>query len=173
MQERYENVSILGLSICSLIQFHKLARFLFFSPQIFFDGISKLVCTYNSDFDRHVKENIAKEVTNERLDISEKELSDIVSNIDLIESRHSSRQCNGDVGGDAAKSMLDNMDMPVADICFIIRNYITNKNVEKKAQSRRHAIEAEWRYLALILDRVFMVVYLTVVIVSVILLFPR
>ena len=102
----------------------------------------------------------------------EKELSDIMPAIDTVETKYDTNKCNGDIGDSICRT-LDNIDRPINELCTMIRNYMTKKHEEERKEQMRHAIEVEWKYLGVVLDRVFMIIYLTVVVASVAILFPK
>ena len=102
----------------------------------------------------------------------ENELSDITTALESVESKYDSNRCNGDLG-DSVSRTLESIDRPISELCTMIRNYMSKKHEEEKRAQIRSAIESEWKYLGVILDRTFMITYLTVVVVSVAMLFPR
>ena len=101
----------------------------------------------------------------------EKELSEIIAAIETAETKYDSK-CNGDIGDNICRT-LDNIDRPISELCAMIKNYMAKKHEEERKAQVRHAMEVEWKYLGMVLDRVFMIVYLTVVIASVAVLFPK
>ena len=102
----------------------------------------------------------------------EKELSEIIAAIGTAETKYDTSKCNGDIGESICRT-LDNIDRPISELCAMIKNYMTKKHEEERKAQVRHAIEVEWKYLGIVLDRVFMIVYLTVVVVSVAVMFPK
>ena len=114
----------------------------------------------------------------------ENETLDITTAFETVESKVDSNRCNGDIGVggrvgggvggvDSVSRTMENIDRPIAELCAVIRKYMCKKQEEERRAQIRSAIEAEWRYLGVILDRTFMVTYLTVVVLSVVILFPR
>ena len=79
----------------------------------------------------------------------------------------------GGGGLDNVSRTIENIDRPIMELCAVIRKYMYKKHEEERRAQVRSAVEAEWKYLGVILDRTFMVTYLTVVVISVVILFPR
>ena len=111
----------------------------------------------------------------------ENEPLDVTTTFETVESKCNSNRCNGDIGVgvglgggvDSVSRTMENIDRPIAELCAVIRKYMCKKQEEERRAQIRSAIEAEWRYLGVILDRTFLVTYLTVVVLSVVILFPR
>lgn len=130
------------------------------------------MCTHNSDLDRHVKKNLSLTSDATAQLQNDTELY-VAAATETIQSSRSGIVCNGDVTDAIGSGSVENMCRPISDLCKMITRVLLAKQHEDQVLQKRLAIEAEWRYLALILDRMFMILYLTVVVVSVALLFPK
>ena len=116
--------------------------------QIFFGGIGRFVCTYNSDFDRHVKINMSRQLdflshhqqqqhNHHRHRHHENEPSDITTVFETVERKCDSNRCNGDIMGggggvDNVSRTIENIDRPIAELCAVIRKYICKKHEDER-----------------------------------------
>ena len=54
-----------------------------------------------------------------------------------------------------------------------MRGYMNEKSDDSVRTSRSKYINEEWKFVALVLDRVFLVIYIVVIVISLVFLFPR
>ena len=68
---------------------------------------------------------------------------------------------------------LVNMYKTITMLCQTLDKYITSKEEEGGKDYDRKLITEEWRCVAAILDRLFLILYLVIILISLILLFPK
>ena len=66
-----------------------------------------------------------------------------------------------------------NIEEQLVSIHRLINNVVRHQKDKERTARFREKIEHEWRFLAVILDRLFFITYLLVIVVSLVLLFPR
>ena len=69
-------------------------------------------------------------------------------------------------------NILENIDLPIALLCKHLEDYVSKDNEKDRQLAQRYALMAEWKYLALILDRIFLAVYLFVLFILLAIVFP-
>lgn len=68
---------------------------------------------------------------------------------------------------------LVNMYKTITMLCQTLDKYITSKGEEETKDYGTRLITEEWRCVAAILDRIFLILYLVIIIISIVLLFPK
>ena len=58
-------------------------------------------------------------------------------------------------------------------LCKTLSKFLETKQEQEKHEQEKSAIIEEWRHLAAILDRIFLLSYLVVILISLIILFPK
>ena len=74
---------------------------------------------------------------------------------------------NGTVG------TLSSIDKRIRSLTEIITNVIISRNASDAQEILAKDIEREWRHLAMVLDRLFFFCYLIIIVISLVIFFPR
>ena len=77
------------------------------------------------------------------------------------------------VNNGSGRGQLENWQATITGVCRTLTDYINMKNQEDALRKEKQAILEEWRYLAAILDRIFLLLYLIVILTSLAFLFPK
>ncbi len=95
-------------------------------------------------------------------DAEETRLLDLVSSMELDSVNKTTAQDN-----DCTRNK------PFLDLCSVLKEYLTHKLKEDLYKWRRKMVELEWTFLARLLDRLFLILYLISIILSLVFLFPH
>ncbi len=68
---------------------------------------------------------------------------------------------------------LGNIEHRILAVYDLLNNILRVRNDREVREILQREIEMEWRHMALILDRLFFVVYIVIIVGSLLLLFPR
>lgn len=97
--------------------------------------------------------------------------------LDRLKHREENSRCPSDISDEGKLNgtvgMLGNIDKRLTELTEILVNVIRNRNEKEKEEKKRHDIETEWRHLAMVLDRLFFICYLIVIVLSLVIFFPR
>ena len=73
----------------------------------------------------------------------------------------------------SARAQSETWQATITGLCRTLTDYINMKSREESMRKEKQAILDEWRHLAAILDRIFLLAYLIVILTSLALLFPK
>ena len=131
--------------------------------QIFFLGCAKVVCTSNSEIHKKVEEDLRAILSEDQLlEETELHLKDIMTSVHRSDSSVS-----------CIPHIMQNIELPIVLLCRHLEDYVSKDNDKDRQLRQRKALMAEWKYLALILDRIFLAVYLFVLFILLAIVFPK
>ncbi len=65
------------------------------------------------------------------------------------------------------------LDLGTREVCKALLEYVTRGEFDEEEDQKRDVMNAEWKFLALILDRVALLVYFVIIVIGLVILFPR
>ena len=80
---------------------------------------------------------------------------------------------NMGINGQVPNNYVQNLESELADLRKAVRNLEDRVDNESDFKSKRSVYMYEWRYIGLVLDRFFFVLYVLLLVASMAALFPR
>ena len=95
------------------------------------------------------------------------------ANGNYTSSTYPSPMVNMGINGQVPTNYVRNLESELADLRKTVRNLEDRVDNESEFKSKRSVYMREWRYMGLVLDRFFFVLYVLLLVASMAALFPR